>query len=113
MRSPIQSGAMRTTIIQSAPLRSAPIIPHTVNGVTLWELRDWERCLLPGVCGNKARKFASLCTAQNLPAQVGAEGFERDANLPSWSEVPTSQHHMRRGQKAGRSDPLIRSPCTY
>lgn len=32
------------------------------------ELRDYEHCALPGVCGNKARKLAAFVDARKLPS---------------------------------------------
>jgi hypothetical protein len=32
-------------------------------------LRDYESCVLPGVCGNKARKLAALVSMPQLPAE--------------------------------------------
>ena len=34
----------------------------------MYELRDYDHCVLPGVCGNKARKLASLCEPGAVPA---------------------------------------------
>ena len=47
---------------------AAPVRLRSVHGVPLLELCDFERCILPGLNGNKARKLASLCAPAQLPA---------------------------------------------
>jgi len=37
-------------------------------------LRDYEVCVMPGVCGNKARKLAGLAAAPWLPAELVSHG---------------------------------------
>ena len=56
--------------MREALAAAAAIRPRTAHGLPLFELCDYERCILPGVCGNKARKFASLCARPRLPALV-------------------------------------------
>ena len=60
---------------------AAAIRPRTVHGLPLFELCDYERCILPGVCGNKARKLASLCARPQLPALVSHGGPQSNAML--------------------------------
>ena len=60
---------------------AAAIRPRTAHGLPLFELCDYERCILPGVCGNKARKLATLCTRPRLPALVSHGGPQSNAML--------------------------------
>ena len=60
---------------------AAAIRPRTVHGLPLFELCDYERSILPGVCGNKARKLASLCARPRLPALVSHGGPQSNAML--------------------------------
>ena len=60
---------------------AAAIRPRSAHGLPLFELCDYERCILPGVCGNKARKFASLCARPRLPALVSHGGPQSNAML--------------------------------
>ena len=60
---------------------AAAIRPRTAHGLPLFELCDYERCILPGVCGNKARKLSQLCTRPRLPALVSHGGPQSNAML--------------------------------
>jgi len=46
----------------------------SVAPLSLHVLRDNDRCVLPGVCGNKARKLASLIEAAALPPSLVSHG---------------------------------------
>ncbi len=65
---------------ESAGHEMTPPAPATISRVpfaapfTLHVLRDNERCVLPGVCGNKARKLASLVEAVALPRSLVSHG---------------------------------------
>ena len=63
---------------------SASILARTAHGLPLLELRDFERCILPGVCGNKARKLASLGARPYLPPLVS---HRRPPGLPPSPEL--------------------------
>jgi len=67
--------------MREALAAAAAIRPRTAHGLPLFELCDYERCILPGVCGNKARKFASLCARPRLPALVSHGGPQSNAML--------------------------------
>ena len=67
---------MREALVAAAAIR-----PRTVHGLPLFELCDYERCILPGVCGNKARKLASLVGRPRLPALVSHGGPQSNAML--------------------------------
>jgi len=47
---------------------------HAAALPPLHVLRDYERCPAPGVCGNKARKLASLMEASALPPLLVSHG---------------------------------------
>ena len=62
-------------------MRPPAIVPHSVHRATVWEVRDFERCLVPGVCGNKARKFAGLNDEAALAPFVSHGGSQSNAML--------------------------------
>jgi 1-aminocyclopropane-1-carboxylate deaminase len=62
-------------------MRPPAIVPHSVQRATVWEVRDFERCLVPGVCGNKARKFAGLNDETARVPLVSHGGAQSNAML--------------------------------
>lgn len=62
-------------------MRLPTYVPHDVYGSRVWELRDYEYCLVPGVCGNKARKFLGLENALVRRDFVSYGGSQSNAML--------------------------------
>ena len=45
---------------------SAPIRLRTLHGgVTLWEMLDYQRCIAPGVCGNKVTSSGTRANTEH------------------------------------------------
>lgn len=56
------------------PLPAPPVV--SLRHIPLFVMQDYERCVLPGICGNKARKLASLAVADasEVPSEVVSHG---------------------------------------
>ncbi|KAL1528725.1 hypothetical protein AB1Y20_010058 [Prymnesium parvum] len=62
-------------------MRAPPILPRALGDRVVWEVRDYECCLIPAVCGNKARKFFALASEPEPRHLVSHGGSQSNAML--------------------------------
>ena len=85
--------ALPASIVGAAPI-------SRVCG-SLFVLRDHERCVVPGICGNKARKLAALIDAGSLPRRLVSHGGAQSnamlalATLAQHSPQTTLRYHTK------------------
>ena len=80
-----------------APIALRPLAAAHHGIPNLYEMCDYARCTLPGVCGNKARKLRDLCAMDELPPLVSHGGSQSNAmlalaSLAAQRDVPFTYH---------------------